>query len=236
MTFRTVVKEVALESDMVASFMPKPTTELPGSAMHTHFSLFEGENNIFYDPNAEYNLSITGRQFIAGILEHANEISAVTNQYVNSYKRIWSGAEAPSFVCWGVNNRSAMIRIPTHKPGKGKSTRIELRTLDSACNPYLAFAVILAAGLDGIERKLELAPETSDDVWELSEIERKAAGIKPLPNSLEHALAYMEKSELVSDALGEHIFNHFLRNKRDEWIKYRQIVTQFELDRLFMKV
>jgi glutamine synthetase len=235
-TFRTVIKEIALQYNMVASFMPKPLTDGPGSAMHTHFSLFEGDDNIFYDPAGELSLSQNGRQFIAGILHHARAISAVTNQFVNSYKRLSSGAEAPNYACWGINNRSAMVRIPHYKPGKGQSTRIELRTIDSAANPYLAFALILAAGLDGIEQKMELPPQTTDVVWNLSETERKAAGIVPLPTSLEHALTFMEKSELVAQTLGEHIFEHFLKNKRDECHKYHQQVTEFELNYLFNKV
>ena len=164
--------------------MPKPFTTHPGSGMHTHVSLFEGDRNAFFAAGAEYQLSTTGRQFIAGVLRHAAEITVVTNQWVNSYKRLMWGGEAPSYVCWGHNNRSAMIRVPMYKPNKGQSTRIELRTIDSACNPYLAFAVILAAGLKGIEEGYELPREAEDDVWSLNERERKSLGIDPLPKSL----------------------------------------------------
>ena len=151
MTVRTVVREVALGQGIWASFMPKPFTEHPGSGMHTHVSLFEGDQNAFFEAGAQYQLSETGRRFIAGILRHAPEISVVTNQWVNSYKRLLGGGEAPSGVCWGHNNRSAMVRVPMYKPNKSNSSRVELRSLDAACNPYLAFAVTLAAGLKGIE-------------------------------------------------------------------------------------
>src|SRR4029079_3556909 len=151
MTFRLVMKQVALEQGIYASFMPKPFTEYPGSGMHTHLSLFEGDRNAFFDAGSGYNPSHVGRGFIAGILRHAPEITAVTNQWVNSYKRLYGGGEAPAYVCWGAHNRSAMVRVPMYKPAKGQSTRIEVRTLDSACNPYLAFALLLGAGLKGIE-------------------------------------------------------------------------------------
>jgi glutamine synthetase len=235
-TFRTVVKEIALQYGTVASFMPKPLTHAPGSAMHTHFSLFDNETNIFYDGNSEHNLSITGRRFIAGILMHAHEISAITNQFVNSYKRLFGGDEAPNSACWGVDNRSAMIRVPRYKLGKKQSMRIELRSIDTATNPYLAFSIILAAGMDGIEKKLDLEPETSNDVWALTETQRRALGIKPLPNSLEQALSYMEESEFVADILGEHIFDYFLKNKRDEYDRYNQQITQFETEYLLNKL
>ena len=153
MTFRTVIKEVAIEQGVYATFMPKPFTDHPGSGMHTHMSLFEGDTNAFYDASGQYHLSKIGRQFIAGLLRHAPEITAVTNQYVNSYKRLWGGGEAPSFVCWGHNNRSALIRVPLYKPDKGGSSRIEYRAIDSAANPYLAYALLLNAGLKGIENE-----------------------------------------------------------------------------------
>ena len=232
MTFRTVVKEVALEQGIQASFMPKPFSDHPGSGMHTHLSLFEGDANAFYEAGAPYQLSRTGRQFIAGLIEHGAEITAVTNQWVNSYKRLWGGGEAPAHLTWGHNNRSALVRVPMYKPSKGQSTRIELRSLDSACNPYLAFAVILAAGLKGIEEGYELPPESEDDVWSLTPQERRAMGIKPLPGSLHEAITIMETSDLVAETLGEHVFDFFLRNKRQEWEAYRSQVTQFEIDRL----
>ena len=231
MTFRTVIKEVALSQGLFASFMPKPLAEHPGSGMHTHLSLFEGDRNAFFEPGAEYQLSKVGRGFIAGLLRHAPEITAVTNQWVNSYKRLYGGGEAPAYVCWGHNNRSAMVRVPMYKPQKGQSTRIEVRTLDSACNPYLAFAVLLAAGLKGVEDGYDLPPGAEDDVWSLTEGERRAMGIDPLPQNLAEASAVMEHSELVAETLGEQVFDFFLRNKRAEWQEYRNQVTAFELER-----
>lgn len=231
MTFRTVIKEVALEQGVFASFMPKPLAEHPGSGMHTHMSLFDGDSNAFYEAGAPYQLSRTGRQFIAGLLHHGAEIAAVTNQWVNSYKRLWGGGEAPAHLTWGHNNRSALVRVPMYKPNKGQSSRVEVRSIDSACNPYLAFSVLLAAGLKGIEEGYELAPETEDDVWRLTDSERKAMGIKPLPASLSEAIEAMEESELVAETLGEHTFDFFLRNKRAEWADYRGQVTAFELER-----
>ena len=231
MTFRTVVKEVALEQGVFASFMPKPMAEFPGSGMHTHLSLFEGDRNAFYEAGAEYQLSKVARNFIAGVLRHAAEITAVTNQYVNSYKRLWGGAEAPSYICWGHNNRSALIRVPMYKPAKGQSSRVEFRGLDSAANPYLAYAVLLAAGLTGIEKGYELPDGAEDDVWELTPAERRALGIEPLPSSLDEAIRVMEGSELVAETLGEHVFDFVLRNKRLEWEEYRSQVTPFELHR-----
>jgi glutamine synthetase len=231
MTFRTVLKEVALEQGLYATFMPKPMNAHPGSGMHTHFSLFEGDRNAFHEAGAEFQLSKTARQFIAGLLKHAAEITAVTNQWVNSYKRIWGGAEAPAYVCWGHNNRSALIRVPMYKPGKGQSTRVEYRALDSACNPYLAFAVLLAAGMKGIEEGLDLPDGADDNVWSLTDAERRAMGITRLPESLDQAISIMEESELVAETLGEGVFDYFLRNKRQEWADYRNQVTPFELKR-----
>ncbi|HET7690692.1 MAG TPA: glutamine synthetase family protein [Nocardioidaceae bacterium] len=232
MTFRQVVREVALSQGIWATFMPKPFTEYPGSGMHTHVSLFEGDRNAFYEAGSEYSLSKTGRQFIAGVLKHAPEIVVVTNQWVNSYKRLVSGGEAPAYVCWGHNNRSAMIRVPMYKPNKGASTRVELRTLDAACNPYLAFAVVLAAGMKGIEEGMELPPEAEDDVWSLNDRERKALGIDPLPRSLQDAIIIAEQSELLAETLGEHVFDYFLRNKRAEWEDYRSTVHTYERDKM----
>jgi glutamine synthetase len=230
MTFRTVVKEVAIEQGVYATFMPKPFTNHPGSGMHTHFSLFEGDRNAFFDPAAKYHLSNVARQFIAGILRHAPELTLVTNQYVNSYKRLWGGGEAPSYVSWGHNNRSALIRVPLHKPEKSQSTRIEYRAMDSAANPYLAYALLLSAGLKGIEEGYELAAETEDDVWSLSDMERRAMGIEALPQSLDHAIKKLESSELAAEVLGESVFSYVLANKRNEWAQYRSQVTLFELE------
>jgi glutamine synthetase len=231
MTFRTVIKEVALEQGVFASFMPKPLADHPGSGMHTHLSLFEGDRNAFHEAGAPYQLSQVWRQFIAGLRRHGAEMTAVTNQWVNSYKRLWGGGEAPAHVCWGHNNRSALIRVPMYKPSKGQSTRVEVRSLDSACNPYLAFALLLTAGLKGIEEGYELPDEAEDDVWSLTDGERRAMGIQPLPSSLSEAISLMERSELVADTLGEHVFDFFLRNKRAEWEDYRSQVTPFELRR-----
>ncbi|MGD7705864.1 glutamine synthetase family protein [Microlunatus sp. Y2014] len=229
MTFRVVVKEVALSLGTVASFMPKPFTEYPGSGMHTHVSLFEGDTNAFYDASDPYHLSTTAKHFIAGLLKHAREITAVTNQWVNSYKRLVGGGEAPSYVCWGRNNRSALVRVPLYKPKKSASARVELRSIDSACNPYLAYALMLSAGLAGIEGEYELPPEAEDDVWSLTERERSALGIEPLPRNLDEAIRVMEDSELVADTLGDHVYDFFLRNKRAEFDEYRAQVTPFEL-------
>ncbi len=232
MTFRSVIKEVALERGVFASFMPKPFSQYPGSGMHTHMSLFEGDQNAFHEAGAPYQLSKVARQFVAGLLRHGAEIVAVTNQWVNSYKRLWGGGEAPAHVCWGHNNRSAMVRVPMYKPHKENSTRVEVRTLDPACNPYLAFAVVLAAGLKGIEEGYQLPDEAEDDVWNLTEAERHALGIDPLPSSLSEAIELMEASELVAETLGEHVFDFVLRNKRQEWNDYRAQVTPFELEQL----
>ncbi len=231
MTFRTVIKEVAMEQGLYATFMPKVFAEYPGSGMHTHMSLFEGDANAFHEPGAPYQLSTVGRQFIAGLLRHGAELTAVTNQWVNSYKRLWGGGEAPAHLTWGHNNRSALVRVPMYKPLKGQSSRVEVRSVDAACNPYLAFAVMLWAGLTGIEQGYELPRETEDDVWSLTPRERRAMGIEPLPASLHEAIGVMERSDLVAEALGEHVFDFFLRNKRQEWEDYRNQVTAFELER-----
>ncbi|MFC5287412.1 type I glutamate--ammonia ligase [Actinokineospora guangxiensis] len=229
MTFRYVIKEVALTQGVHASFMPKPFTDQPGSGMHTHVSLFEGDQNAFYDSEDPYQLSATGKAFVAGLLRHAREISAITNQWVNSYKRLMVGGEAPSAVCWGHANRSALVRVPMYSPGKASSRRVEIRSLDSACNPYLAYSVILAAGLKGIAEGYELPPAAEDDVWSLSDRERRAAGYAHLPQNLGEALTEMENSELLAETLGEHVFDFFLRNKRSEWDAYRRSVTPYEL-------
>ena len=235
MTFRTVIKEVAIEQGVYATFMPKPLSGEPGSGMHTHMSLFEGDTNAFYDGAGQYQLSQIGRHFIAGLLRHAPEITAVTNQFVNSYKRLWGGSsqnklgEAPSFVTWGHNNRSALVRVPLYKPNKGQSARVEYRAIDSAANPYLAFSLLLAAGLKGIEEGYELPAEAEDNVWELSDAERRALGYNQLPASLDHAVSLMEESELVAQTLGEQVFNFVLLNKRQEWREYRAQVTPYEL-------
>jgi glutamine synthetase len=231
LTTRHVLKEVALSSGVYASFMPKPFSDQPGSGMHTHLSLFEGDTNAFYDPSDPLRLSKVAKHFIAGLLVHAAEITAVTNQWVNSYKRLVAGAEAPPYAVWGSNNRSALVRVPMYKPAKGGSTRIEVRSPDSATNPYLCFALLLAAGLKGVAEEYPLPPGAEDDVWSLSEHERRALGMRALPTSLAEAIAAMESSELVAETLGEHVFDFFLRNKRAEWQAYRSEVTPFELGR-----
>ena len=216
MTFRHIIKEVALDQGVHASFMPKPFTEYPGSGMHTHISLFKGEQNAFYHEGNEDQLSGIARSFIAGVITHAPEFIAVTNQWVNSYKRLHGGGEAPSKINWGKESRDALIRIPMYKPKKENSTRIEFRAPDAACNPYLAFAVTIAAGLRGIEAGYTL---------------EKIHDPKPLPANLHEAILAMEKSSLVRETLGEHVFEYFLRNKRSEWQEYSKQVTAFELDR-----
>jgi glutamine synthetase len=228
MTFRSVVKEVALSQGVWASFMPKPFTAQPGSGMHTHVSLFEGDRNAFFSADDAYHLSDTGRSFVAGLLRHAPEFTAVTNQWVNSYKRLWGGDEAPAYVSWGHDNRSALVRVPMYKPQKGHSTRAEIRSVDSAANPYLAFAVILAAGMHGITEGYQLPPGVEDNVEELTDGERRALGLDPLPSSLAEAVTAMERSELMAETLGEHVFDFFLKNKRAEWAAYRRQVTEFE--------
>src|SRR6201995_565310 len=223
MTFRTVVREVALSQGIWASFMPKPFTTHPGSGMHTHVLLFEG---------AENQLSKTGRHFIAGILRHASEITCVTNQWVNSYKRLIGGGEAPSYICWAHNNRSALVRVPMYKPNKGQSTRIELRSVDAACNPYLAVALGRSAGMKGLEEEYDLPREAEDNVWSLNDRERKALGLEQLPKNLHDAIKIAEDSELLAETLGEHVYEFFLRNKRAEWEEYRGQVSAFERDRM----
>ena len=228
MTFRVVMDQVALREGVQASFMPKPLIDHPGNGMHTHFSLFEGERNAFFDPTGEYLLSDTARKFVAGLLRHAREITAITNQHVNSYKRLWDGFEAPAHVAWGKNNQSALIRVPSILAQKPRSARIEYRAIDSAANPYLAYAAILNAGLAGIENDYELPEPVESDVAALSELERAALGIAPLPASLDEAVREMKKSELVAATLGEDTFDYFVRNKRHEWQQYRRQVTPFE--------
>ncbi len=231
MTFRLVVRELALERGTFASFMPKPLAGMQGSGMHLHLSLFNDEGNAFHENGAEYSLSPIARQFMAGLLIHAREISAVTNQLVNSYKRLVRGFEAPVWVSWAQNNRSALIRVPVTKADKPSSTRIEFRSPDPSCNPYLALSVILAAGMKGIEEGYDLPDELTHNLFDMDETEPTKLGLTPLPASLSEALDEMEKSELVREALGEHIFEWFLRNKRSEWRDYKTHVSQWELDR-----
>jgi glutamine synthetase len=237
MLVRVVVKEIAARHGILATFMPKPLFGVQGSGMHTHLSLFDGDTNAFYDESDEYHLSDVARRFIAGVLFHAREITAITNQWVNSYKRLIVSQEdqplieAPVYISWAQNNRSALVRVPPIKKGKRDSTRVEYRAPDPAANPYLAWAVILAAGLAGVRGGYELPREASSNIYRMSAQERLAEGIKPLPASLSDALDAMEASELVAATLGEHVFEWFLRNKRAEWAAYKAEVTPFELRR-----
>lgn len=231
MTVRMVVKEIAARHGVMATFMPKPLYGVQGSGMHTHMSLFDGDNNTFYDDSDPYNLSPVARRFIAGILKHARELTAVTNQWVNSYKRLIVGYEAPVYISWARNNRSALVRVPPTKKGKRDSTRVEYRAPDAAANPYLAFAAVLAAGLTGIEKGYDLPAELATNLYELSPAQRLAEGIEALPGSLSEAVDELEKSELMAEVLGEHVFEWFVRNKRAEWADYKAEVTAFELRR-----
>jgi glutamine synthetase len=231
MTFRTVVRQVAQDLGVHATFMPKPISGAFGSGMHTHMSLFEGDVNAFHDPGDPYGLSKVAKCFIAGLLRHAAEITAVTNQTVNSYKRLIEGYEAPTYICWARNNESALVRIPIPKRGKESSTRIEFRSPDPACNPYLAFSVMLAAGLEGIDQGYELPPEATNNIFEMTAEERSVENIGALPQSLSESLDVVEQSELVAQTLGEHVFEFFVRNKRAEWDSYKEQVTPWELER-----
>lgn len=229
MTYRLVVKEIAAANGVYATFMPKPLEHVNGSGMHVHQSLFKGERNAFFDPDDPYHLSAVAKGYIAGLLYHARAITLVTNQWVNSYKRLLPGFEAPVYLSWARRNRSDLIRIPEYKPGKEIHTRIEYRSPDSACNPYLAFAVMLAAGLDGIENERPLPPPVEENVFELSAAERAARGIEMLPGSLIEAIEVAEKSAFLREALGDHVFESLIANKRIEWDRYRRHITDFEL-------
>jgi glutamine synthetase len=231
MTYRLVVKEVALKYGVYATFMPKPVFGINGSGMHVHQSLFKGERNAFFDKEDEYHLSKVAKSYIAGLLKHAPEITSVTSQWVNSYKRLVPGYEAPVYLSWARRNRSDLIRVPEYRPGREKATRIEFRSPDPACNPYLAFSVMLAAGLDGIEKGLEPPPPVEENVYEMTNEERQKRGIGTLPASLLEAILLTEKSEVVRKALGEHVFEAFIQNKKIEWDRYRTQVTEFELKR-----
>jgi glutamine synthetase len=231
MTYRLTVKEIAQAHGVYASFMPKPMFGVNGSGMHVHQSLFKGERNAFFDANDEHNLSRVGKSYVAGLLAHVKEIALVTNQWINSYKRLVPGYEAPVYICWSRRNRSAMVRIPLYKPGKENATRVELRNPDPACNPYLAFAAMLAAGLDGIEKGMELPPEASNNIYEMTEEERAAAGIDSLPEDLYQAIKEFEKSTFVREALGDHVCDYLIRNKWAEWDEYKTLITPYEISR-----
>ncbi len=231
MTYRLVVKEIAMANGVYATFMPKPLEGENGSGMHVHQSLFKGNSNAFYDANDKYHLSATGKSYIAGILKYAPEMLAVLCQWVNSYKRLVPGYEAPVYVAWARRNRSALVRVPMYKPGHEKATRMELRCPDPSCNPYLAFAVMLEAGLKGIEGNYTLPDPIEADIFEMNAAEKKSHGIDSLPGSLNEAIEAMEKSEFMKEALGEHIFNKFIENKKMEWDAYKTHVSQYELDK-----
>ncbi|MFH0769589.1 MAG: glutamine synthetase family protein [Chloroflexota bacterium] len=231
MTYRLVVKETALRQGVYATFMPKPVFGVNGSGMHVHQSLFKDGRNAFFDKNDKYYLSKLAKSYIAGLLEHAPEITAINNQWINSYKRLVPGYEAPVYLSWARRNRADLIRVPEYKPGKENATRIEFRSPDPACNPYLCFSVMLAAGLDGIERHLEPPAPVEENVYKMTEEERKKRGIGTLPASLWEAIQLTEKSELVRKALGDHVFNAFIENKRIEWDQYRVRVTDYELEK-----
>lgn len=230
MTTRTVIKEVATLQDHYASFMPKPIGNQPGSALHTHFSLFEGDSNAFYAPGNEYQLSSVARNFIAGILKYSAEFTAITHQFVNSYKRLWGGNEAPAYVSWGNNNRSALVRVPLYKPDKAGSARIEYRGIDSAANPYLCYALLISAGLKGIEDELTLPDPALEDISKLTTHERRLMGYKSLPSTLHDAVRVMEESEFVPEVIGEQVFESLLASKRNEWDRYRVEVSPYELE------
>jgi glutamine synthetase len=231
MTYRITVKEYALKYGYHATFMPKPLFGKNGSGMHTHQSLFKGGHNAFFDADDAYNLSDTGKQFIAGQLRHAREISAIFAQWVNSYKRLVPGYEAPVYVAWSRRNRSALVRVPMYHPGQEKATRMELRCPDPACNPYLTFAVLLQAGLEGIEHGYELPDPMEKNLYHLSPEERRRLGIEQLPETLGEAIELTAQSELVLRTLGEHMFNRYIEIKRQEWDDYRVQVTPWELER-----
>ncbi len=231
MTYRVVVKEIASQYGHYATFMPKPVFGINGSGMHTHQSLFKGTVNAFYDANDKYYLSDLAKKYIAGILKHAPEITAFANQWVNSYKRLVPGYEAPVNIAWARRNRSALVRVPLYKPGKENATRIELRSPDPACNPYLAFSVMLAAGLEGIEKNYELPEPIERDIFELSAEEKEDLGIGTLPGSLIEAVEKAEQSEVVRKAVGDHIFNNFILNKKIEWNEYRTQVHAYEIEK-----
>jgi glutamine synthetase len=231
-TYRVVVKEIAQKHQVYATFMPKPLFGENGSGMHTHQSLFKGDKNAFFSKKDKYYLSDVAKKFIAGQLAHAKEISAIFAQWINSYKRLVPGYEAPVYIAWSRRNRSALIRVPEYHPGKEKATRAEFRPPDPACNPYLTFAAMLQAGLEGIEKNYELSEPIEKNLYHLTAEERQKMGVESLPDSLGEAIAITEGSELVKRALGEHVFNRFVSLKKKEWENYRIQLTRYELDKL----
>lgn len=230
MTYRLVVKEIALKHGVWATFMPKPVFGVNGNGMHTHMSLFKGERNAFFNPKDPFRLSRAAKYYIAGLLRYAREITLVTNQWVNSYKRLVPGYEAPIYTSWAAINRSDLVRVPAYKPGKENSVRVEYRSPDPACNPYLAFSVMLAAGLEGIEKRFKLPPPSEMNVAEMSDSARQKAGIETLPQDLSHAIELAQRSELLRKSLGDHVLEKFIENKKIEWANYRAQVTGYEID------
>jgi len=233
---RLVVKEIARQHGKYATFMPKPLFGENGSGMHCHQSLFKGSKNAFFNAKDEYHLSDVGKSYLAGLLKYAPEFTAVTNQWINSYKRLVPGYEAPAYICWGRRNRSAMVRVPMYKPGKEAATRVELRSPDPSCNIYLAFSVMLAAGLQGIEDKLVAPNPVERDVFKLNAAELKKLKVGSLPGNLFEAIQNVEKSKVVRKALGDHIFFKFIENKKIEWDNYRVTVTEWEIEKYLGKL
>jgi len=230
MIYRLVVKEIAASENFYATFMPKPIFGANGSGMHTHQSLFKNGRNSFFDPSDEYNLSKIAKSYVAGLLKHINEFCLVTNQWVNSYKRLVPGYEAPAYISWGRRNRSSLVRIPMYRVGREDATRVELRSPDPACNPYLAFAVMLASGYEGVKNNYTLSEPIEENIFHMNQAKLKGKKIKTLPNSLENAVREFEKSKLMREVLGDHIFYKLIENKKVEWERYRIAVTQYEID------
>jgi glutamine synthetase len=231
MLSKLVIKEIALQADVHATFMPKPIYGENGSGMHVHQSLVADAKNVFYNADDESHLSDTAKSYAEGLLRHAREITLLTDQWVNSYKRLVPGYEAPVYISWARMNRSTLIRVPRYRPGHEMSTRIELRCPDPACNPYLVFAVVLAAGLKGIDEKLTLRGHVEENIFAMTAEEREERGIKMLPGNLSEAIAVAKKSELLRETLGEETFEKLLRNKTAEWNEYRSVVTPYELEK-----
>lgn len=231
MTYRLVVKEIALKNGVYATFMPKPLKGENGSGMHVHQSLFKGDKNAFYDKSDKYHLSKIAKHYIAGLLKYAPEMCIVTNQWVNSYKRLTPGYEAPIYTFWGKKNPRALVRVPAYKSGAESAMRVELRSPDAACNPYLAFALMLAAGLEGIKHGMELPDPVEQSAQAMTDAEREKKGIKMLPQSLGEAIAIAQHSRFLKEALGEPIYHSLLENKKIEWNKYCAEITNYELEK-----
>ncbi|MBP1734285.1 MAG: glutamine synthetase, type [Deltaproteobacteria bacterium] len=229
-TYRIVVKEIARQYGVYATFMPKPIFGVNGSGMHVHQSLFKSKKNAFYNPKDKFFLSDIAKWYIAGLLKHAKEITLITSQWVNSYKRLVPGYEAPVYIAWARRNRSTLVRVPLYKPGKETATRAEYRSPDPACNPYLAFAVMLRAGLEGIKNKYPLPEPIEEDVYEMTPDRRRELNIGALPGSLYEAIEQVQNSKLIRDTLGEHVFEKLIDNKTIEWDRFRTHVSQYEIE------